>query len=54
MDVRCKVCNWMNLEVQNEFICKNCKKENIIEKTKEIVKEIVKEDVQYNSKGRNK
>ena len=29
-DIRCKKCNWLNREVQESFICKNCGKENTI------------------------
>lgn len=27
-DTRCRYCNWLNKEVQEEFVCVNCKKEN--------------------------
>lgn len=30
VELRCKYCNWLNKEVQEEFICKGCKRENII------------------------
>ena len=29
-DLRCKYCNWLNLEVQKDFVCKNCNKENVV------------------------
>ena len=28
MDIRCKYCNWLMKEVQEEFVCKNCNKAN--------------------------
>ena len=31
MDLRCKNCNWLNKEVKEEFVCKNCGLENIKE-----------------------
>jgi len=37
MDIRCKFCNWLMTEVQNNFLCSNCGKENTV---KEEVEEI--------------
>lgn len=45
-DKRCEYCNWLNKEVKNVFVCKNCGKEN--------GKEMVEDNTQYNSKRRNK
>ena len=35
-DIRCKYCNWLNKEVKENFICLNCKKENINKKEVDI------------------
>ena len=41
-DLRCKYCNWLNKEVQENFICKNCSKENSIIKKKENIQQNIK------------
>ena len=41
MDIRCKKCNWLNKEVQENFTCKNCGKENTV-KIKKIEEPIIK------------
>ncbi len=32
---RCKFCNWLNKEVRETFVCKNCGKENEFVKIEE-------------------
>ena len=51
VDIRCKYCNWLNKEVQNTFICRGCKKENV---TKEKIEVANKEDFNIQSKSKRR
>lgn len=51
MNIRCEYCNWMNLEVKENFICKNCKKDNSVKNVEEEILELDdKKDIKYNIK----
>lgn len=54
MNIRCIYCNWLNKEVKNNFVCKNCEKDNeqAVKEIKEVSDE--KENIQLNSKRRFK
>ena len=45
MDIRCKFCNWLNKEVGEYFICKNCNNSNQIIPLKNNIVQKIKLDL---------